>query len=316
MDLLPAGCDFHGKTSGHSGSAGNLFGRSINSGCAFFEFDHQQSAGVVRDARIGIVLHHLQGLAIHEFQRGRGDGLGHDGGYCSGCCSDVRIDRLQRASGFGQGGKLEGGFGNDRQCAFRANEQSCQVIAHHALGGAYPRVDKFAPACDGGQSQSILAAGAVLDRPGTSRIAGEVAAHGTYGGAGGIRRPEKSPLGSGLLQLLIGHPRLHPCQAIVGVDFQDAVHALEGQGDAFGRRNGGTRGARATASTGEGQPPFIAISHQLLDLLLIPRKGHGRGQGLPLAVIIAVCQGVGRVREQILRWEERLQNFQLRWGHW
>ncbi len=103
--------------------------------------DHQQRPRSRRDARVGIAADHLDGGAVHELQRARGDGLGHDGRDRSRSRLDIAIGSAQGTFGLGQGGQLEGRFRDQGQGPFGADDQAREVVSDYALGRAHPRAD-------------------------------------------------------------------------------------------------------------------------------------------------------------------------------
>ncbi len=78
---------------------------------------------------------HVDGPAIDKFQRTGCDRLAHDGSNSLRSAGDILVDHLHSGLAFSQGREFQYGFGDDRQGAFRADQQAGQVVTHHALGG-------------------------------------------------------------------------------------------------------------------------------------------------------------------------------------
>ena len=114
--------------------------------------------------------------------------------------------------------------------------------------------------CAGNRSQlqGIFPAAAVFHRPGAGGVIGQIASHGTKGGAGGVGRPEKAMLGGGLLYLLIGNTRLHRYHAIGRIHINNFVHLFKRHDQPAPYRHGSAGGACAPASCGEGNFEIVA----------------------------------------------------------
>ena len=103
---------------------------------------HQQHGGAIgRQADARVLFDAPCRHSIEKLQRARDDARGDDGrhGFCG--VFDPIVERQHRPPGRGPGHELQEHFGDDAQCALRADEQILQRVARDVLdtGVAEPR---------------------------------------------------------------------------------------------------------------------------------------------------------------------------------
>ncbi len=203
----------------------NLFGEFIDLRGKTVHLDNQQCAATVSQAVRQFVTHHLDGVAVHEFQRAGCNRTGHDVGHGFSrtlhipvLCAQGALCRLQR-------GELQRGLGNNAKRTLGTDQQTCQVIAHHTFGRAYAGAQCAAVTGHHAQSQCVVTRGAVLDGARAGGVIGEITAHRTDSRAGRVRWPEESLFGSRLLHLLVGYAGFDHHEPVVPVQFDQPVHA-------------------------------------------------------------------------------------------
>src|SRR3546814_19800937 len=78
----------------------------------------------------------------------------------------------------------EGGFDDQRERAFGADDEASEVVTRGGLAGGATTADHFTGAGYRGAAEHIVAAGAVFHCPRATGVAGDVAADADVGTAG------------------------------------------------------------------------------------------------------------------------------------
>ena len=183
---------------------------------------------------------------------------------------DVAIRGAQRAHRVGFRREFQRGLGDQRQRAFRADEQACQVVADGAFGGVACRSGNLAIARDRAQAQHVLARGCRTSpragrrrcrrdcrrRCNTARTWDRAARTGRVRLQRAAADPPFNTPGSTIAMRLSGSMR------------EDPVHALETRDHAAGIRHGGAGGVGAAPARDQRHAMCAASRDQRIDLLV------------------------------------------------
>lgn len=201
---------------------------------------------------------HVQTVAVEQLDRGRHDPLGDQAAHrlrrlVDGpeCGADRRPRRRLRD-------QPQDDPGDDRQRAFRADQQLRQVVTDDVLDRPAAGRDDLAGRQHRLQSQHVAPGRAVLERPRAAGAFGHVAADHRPLQAGRVRRIEQADLLDRPLQARGDDVRLHDRQQTAFVDLEDPVQPLHRQHHAAG---GGHRAAGVSgpgAARGQRYPFAVA----------------------------------------------------------
>ena len=145
------------------------------------------------------------------------------------------------------GNQSQQGLGDNAQRAFRAGEESVQVVAGDILDGFAAGLQDAPIRQDHGQAEHIVAGHAVFQAARTAGVAGDIPADGRMADAGRVGRVEKSHLFDLGLQVGGDDPRFGADGGVGRVDLEDVVHARQAEHDSARHRDGtgGQAGAHA-----------------------------------------------------------------------
>ena len=165
----------------------------------------------------------------------------------------------------GGGDELEGQLGDDAEGALGADDEVEQGVAGGGLGDGGAHLDDLAGGQDHGHGPDIVAGGAILDGPHAAGVGGDVAAQRgkLLTGIGGI---QQALLQGVLSQVVEQHAGLDPDDKVVGIIFQDLLHAHGAQHHTAGDGGAGAHQAGASAAAGHGDVVVIADLHDGGDL--------------------------------------------------
>ena len=268
------------------------------------------------DDQVGLRrLLHLVGDAEVESRRS-GDAAQHQG---VGVLQDGRVDAAHHNPRYGvghlgqgperseHGGRLgqprvhlDRHLGRHGERPFGADEQLRQVVAGRALDELPARAHDRPVGQDDLEPQDVVARDAIPHGAHAARVGAHVPSDGgaLLSGRHRVDQPQRRQLAVELLQ---GHPGLDHGDLVLHVDFDDPVHAVEGQQDAVSHRDGRARQAGATAP---GHHRHLVLTGQAQDLGHFARRArphqgerpHGRdGERLVVGVVGVHCFPVERV---------------------
>jgi len=233
------------------------------------DFEEKNRGAVPRETGVDEVFDDTECPAIEHFASRGNDGARgnvHDG---FGGVVDGIEDREERFDGFGLAGELHGDFGDERQRAFRTDQDAGQVVARSVtLGAADPH--NFAVGKDQFERGDVIGGDAIGERVGTTGVFGDVAADGAGLLAGGIWREVKAVRCGGEAKIEIDHAGLDDGALVLRVEGENAVHARKNDHHAAGagERSAGKTGPGATAHDGG-----IVLSGKFHDLRDLLRRG-------------------------------------------
>ena len=225
---------------------------------------------------------------VHEFEHGRHLRLAHQSRHRRRRGDRVAVKRTQGRLRGRSRQQAQGGFHDQRQGAFAADQQVGEVVAGGVLGPGPAAADDLAAAGHRHHAEHVVAAGAVLDRARATGIAGQVAADGAAFVAGRIRRPEQAVRLQRLLQVAVAHARFDHHAAVAGADLHDPVHVRERNHHPAGEGHRRTGGSGAGATGDHRHPVLAAGAHDRGHLVAVARQCHRVGQGGHVRIILAV----------------------------
>ena len=223
-------------------------------------FDDEQRFGAGRRQRLAaeVLAQGFEADAVDELERGRHDAALHEA-----------IDRVHRRRDRGEGGaqrrarrrqryQAQRDLGDDRQRAFRADEQLRQVVADDVLDRLAAGPDDGAVGEHGLEAEDIAARVAVLEGARAAGALGDVAADAALAEARRIGRIEQADAFDRVLQRPGDHARLDDDQQVARIDRQDAGEALERDDDAAPHGDGAAGVAGAGAARDERDAGLVA----------------------------------------------------------
>ena len=216
-----------------------------------FDFDEQDGGAVHGKACVDVVFDDAQGPAVEHFAGGGSDGAGgdvHDG-------FGGVIDRIENGEkcfdGFGLARKFDGDFGDQGEGAFGADEEAGQVVAGRFAVFAAD-ADDFAVGEDQLECGDVIGGYAISKGVRAAGIFRDVAADGAGFPTGRIGSEIQAVRFGGTGEFVIDDAGLNDGALILGVDFENAIHAGEDEHHAAGagERAAGEAGAGAAADDG------------------------------------------------------------------
>ena len=171
--------------------------------------------------------HLAQGPAIEHLQRGRSDSRSSNRGDRARGVVDRFEYRQQRRHRFRLAQQPHRDRRRDADRSLRAHEKSGQVVAV-GFGSLAAEVHDLAAGQHDLNSGDVVHGHAVHQRVRTAGVLRDVAADGAGLLAGGIGREVQPKVRDVLGELQVHHARLHDRAQVLDVDFEDAVHAREG----------------------------------------------------------------------------------------
>ena len=230
----------------HAGLA-NLFHLLLDRFAQALQFDEQHGAGIHRVARVGGLFHHPQHHAVEHLDGHRRDGSRRDFADRAAGVFVRIVNGQQRLDHLGFAHQPDDDLGDQRHGAFRAGQQSGEVVAG--------QVRLFASGLDNGavrhhqfETEHVIGRHAVGQGVGTAGVLGHVAANGAGALAGGVGRIEVAAGFDRQRDIQIDHARLHHRALVFEIDFENAVHAREGDHNAAAAGDGAARKARPGAA--------------------------------------------------------------------
>ena len=184
-------------------------------------------------------------------------------------------------------------LGDQHHGAFAAGEQAGEVVARQ-VGGFAAGLDHGAVGQHEFESQNVIGGDAVGQGVRSAGVFGDIAADGAGALAGGIGRVEIAAALHGERDIEIDHAGLHHDALVFQVQFQDAVHAGEGDHEAAlaGNRAAGESGARAASD--ERHAEFLRQFDERGDF------GGGTGEGDQVGSVL-VDAAIVFVEREVLR---------------
>jgi hypothetical protein len=155
--------------------------------------------------------------------------------------------RVRRRTGHQPDDRLR----DDRERAFRSDDQLGEVVADDVLDGLAAGTDHFARRQHRFEAKDVALRRAVFERARTTGAFGDVAANRRASERRGIGRIEQAASLDRLLQDAGDHVRLHDGEQVVFVDLEDAVEPLHRQHDTAAQRHRAAGVARARAARHE-----------------------------------------------------------------
>ena len=193
-------------------------------------------------------------------------------------------------------------FGDQHHGAFAAGEQAGEVVAR--------QVGDFAAGLDHGavgehhfESQDVIGGDSIGQGVRSAGVFGDVAADGAGALAGGIGRIEITAALDRQRDIQIDHAGLYDGALVFEIEFEDAVHAGEGDHQAAFARNRAAGESGAGAASHEGHVEFPRQFDQGGDVGGAAREGHQVGSVLVYAAIVFVKRQVLRPIEIAARTE-------------
>ena len=156
-------------------------------------------------------------------------------------------------------------LGDDAEQAFRADKQPVQIEAGLVFVRAPAEPDDAAAGQNDFEAEDVIAGDAVFEAARAAGVGGDVAADEVVRAAGGVGRIKQAAPLDGLLKFFRVHPRLDDGDEIGGIDFADAVHALQSRARcrrARARSRRRSRGPRRAASRESGAGLQISRSRR------------------------------------------------------
>src|SRR5437588_8116463 len=213
-----------------------------------FEFDEQHGGGIHGIARVRGFFHHAEHDAIQHLDRDRGDGAGGDFGHGAARVFAGFVNSQDSFHQFGFAHQPDGHLGDQGHGAFGAGEQAREVVAGQV--GQAAGLNHFAMGQHQFQAQYVVGGDPVGQSVRAAGVFGHVAADGAGALAGRVGRIEVAAAFHGSGDIEIDHARLHHGALVFEIDFQNAVHAGEGDHHASLARNG------AAGKPGPGAAPY------------------------------------------------------------
>ena len=164
--------------------------------------------------------------AVEHFQRRRRDARGGDRGDRARRIVNRFENAQQRCSQFRLAQQLHRDGSRDADGAFRADEESRQVVAA-GLGRLAAKLHDVAVRQHDFHAGHVIHRDAVHQRVRSAGILGNIAADSAGLLAGRIGREVQAKMRDMFGELKIHYAGLHHRALILGIDFQDAVHARE-----------------------------------------------------------------------------------------
>jgi hypothetical protein len=257
------------------------------------ELDQQHGARIHRQAGgVDAGLDGLDGAPVDDLERGRHQPAADDRRHRATRGDHVREDGQQRLDRLGQRREPHRHLGHHAERALAADHGADQVVARAAGRAAEP--GDAAVGQHQLQAEHVVRGGAVLERVGSARVLGHVAADRAGRLARGIRRVEETEGSGHLRELRVHDPRLHHGEAVRGIEGKDAVHARALDHHAALGRHRAAGEARASAARHEGDAGVAARPHHGRHLRGLARQHHrGRARGIQ-------GEAVGLVGEELL----------------
>ena len=183
---------------------------------------------------------------VHHFHAARNDPGADDPRHAFAGRLDLREADHQRARGFRLLQNPHRDLGDDAEQAFRARDDSHQVVAA-GLGGLAADLDDFARDQHDFAAEHVVGGHAVFQAMHAAGILRDIAADRAGDLRRRIGRVVKSGIGHRLADGEIGHPGLGHHHAVVEIDLADALELAEAEQHAIGQRQraAGQRGAGA-----------------------------------------------------------------------
>ncbi len=253
--------------------------------------------------------------AVDVLQHERADAAAHDDGNRGRDLVDRRERHEQRGVVLRARVDLQHGFGDDRERAFRPDDQLGEVVAGRRLHELAAGPDDVAVREHRLEAQHLVAGDAVFHGPHAAGVGGDVAAErrAVLTGIHGIDEPQGRERG---VELVEAHAGTHDGDVVFRVDLDDPIHALEGEHDPVGERRAGAREAGSRAPGRDRHPQLVADAHDGRDLVgrTRPHDGQrpygGGRQRFVVGVIVA-----DRVAEREVRRSERVEQACFQIGH-
>ena len=186
--------------------------------------------------------------AIEHFAGGGGDAARGDVHHGFGGVVESLENCQQSFHGFRQAREFHGDFGDQRERAFGADEQTQQIVAGRIERGAAD-ADQFAGGQNDFERENVIGGDAVREGVRAAGIFGNVAADGAGFLAGRIGRKMQSGVGDGGAEIGIHYAGLDGGALIFDINFQNAIHARKNCEDAALARK------RAAGKAGAGAAP-------------------------------------------------------------
>ena len=225
--------------------------------------------------------------AVEHFQRRRRDACGGDGGDGAGRVVDRFENAQQRRRHFRLAQQLHRDRGGDADGAFRAHEESRHVVAT-GLGRLAAELHDVAVGHHDFHAGHVIHRDAVHQGVRPAGIFGDVAADGAGLLAGRIGREVEAKMRNVLGELQIHHAGLHHGALVFDIDFEDAVHAREGDNDAALLRDRAAAQSGSRAASHDRNAGRRRHAHDLGNLLRILREDDSAGRALANARVVLV----------------------------
>jgi hypothetical protein len=152
---------------------------------------------------------------------------------------------VRKRSGFGSSRK--GDLQRHAEQAFRADEHADE-IRPDVFEAVAAQLNHFAVGQHGFDAQHVIARHAILQAVHAARIEGDVAADGADRLAGRIGGIIQAVFGYGFAHVEIDHARLDDGDALLGIDVENVIQAIERDQQAIFDRQRAARQARAAAA--------------------------------------------------------------------
>ena len=213
-----------------------------------FQFDQQHGRGIHRVAGVGGLFHHAQHHAVEHLDRDRGDGAGGDLGHGAAGVLVRFVDGQSGLDHLGLAHQPDGDRGDQHHGAFGAGQQAGEIVARQ-VGLLAAGLDHGAVGQHQLQAEDVIGGDAVGQGVRAAGVFRDVAADGAGALAGGVGRVEIAAALHRQGDVQVDHAGLHHGALVFQIDFEDPVHAREGDHDAALAGDGaaGESGAGAAA---------------------------------------------------------------------
>jgi len=270
------------------------------------DFDEEDGGAVERESGVNPSFDGAERPAIEHFA-GRGSDAAR-GDFDDGFGGSVNaiVDGEEGFDGFWRVREADGDFGDESERAFGADEKAAKVVAG--------RVERFAAnaneLCVGQnklQAENVVRRDAVSESVRAAGVFGDVAADGAGSLAGGIGREVESGVGDGGGQIGIDDAGLDDGALIFDVEFDNAIHAREGNDDAAVARERAAGESRASPASDDGNVMAIGDFDDANDVGSVAGKDDAIGARDFDGAVVFVEQQVFRAAEDVFAGEKMLE---------
>ena len=255
-----------------------------------FEFDQEHRRRVHRVARMSGLFDHAQHDPVEHFHCNRRDGA--SGNLRHGAAGILAgfVDGEDGLDHFRLTHQADNHFGDQHHGALAAGEKAGEIVTRK-IG---PLAAGFHDASVGQhefQAEHVIGGDAVGEGVRASCVFGDIAADGAGALAGGVGCKEVAAALDGERDIQIDDARLHHRALVFEVQFEDSIHAGEGDHETALARNGSSGESGAGAAADKRDAEFLRQFDEPGDFGGVARKGYQVGSVfIDAAVVFVKCQ--------------------------